>query len=105
MFSKHAQSHTGQNITALLKVAINKWELQPATIVTDNARNMDVAVSGLGHIRCLAHTLNLAAFFHRGSTATVTLASKQKLLGLPLHILMIDVSTWWFCGVANSGVL
>ncbi|XP_051999904.1 zinc finger BED domain-containing protein 4-like [Xyrauchen texanus] len=68
------------------------------------------------HVRCFAHTLNLAsqaglsvprvscllgrvrriaAFFHRSSTATVALAAKQILMELPAHKLIIDVTTRW----------
>lgn len=68
------------------------------------------------HIRCFAHTLNLASqaglkvnavsrllgrvrrvasFFHRSSTATAVLTTKQKLLNLPVHKLIIDVVTRW----------
>lgn len=117
------ESHTGQNIAAVLKEAVNEWKLgqadQPTVVVTDNARNMDVAVreAGLGpHIKCLAHTLNLgtqaglgvprvsrllgrvrkvAAFFHRSTTAAAMFVSKQKLLGLPPHKLVMDVCTRW----------
>ncbi len=86
-------------------MSIDECELgtsnQSTAVVTDNARNMGVAVreAGMGpHIRCLAYTLKLtaqagggfpcistllghmrrvAAFFHKHSTATETLASKQ----------------------------
>ncbi|KAM8732386.1 E3 SUMO-protein ligase ZBED1-like [Acanthopagrus schlegelii] len=88
-------------------------------VVTDNARNMDVAVREAGlkpHIKCFAHTINLAtqaglgvprvarllgrvrrvaAFFHRSSTATAVLMSKQKQLQLPSHKLIMDVTTRW----------
>lgn len=117
------ESHTGANIAAVLREAVNEWELgqadQPTVVVTDNARNMEVAVreAGLGpHIKCLAHTLNLgtqaglgvprvsrllgrvrrvAAFFHRSTTAAAMFVSKQKLLGLPPHKLVMDVCTRW----------
>ncbi|XP_065140690.1 E3 SUMO-protein ligase ZBED1-like [Paramisgurnus dabryanus] len=80
---------------------------------------MDVAVREAGlapHVRCFAHTLNLAsqaglsvprvsrllgrvrriaAFFHRSSTATAALAAKQILLELPPHKLIIDVAMRW----------
>ncbi|XP_051999954.1 uncharacterized protein LOC127655912 isoform X2 [Xyrauchen texanus] len=80
---------------------------------------MDVAVREAGlapHVRCFAHTLNLAsqaglsvprvsrllgrvrriaAFFHRSSTATAALAAKKILLELPAHKLVIDVTTCW----------
>ena len=117
------ESHTGRNIAEVLKLAVVEWELERANhniaVVTDNARNMDVAVkeSGLApHIKCFAHTLNLAsqaglsvnrvsrllgrvrriaAFFHRSAMATAVLAAKQKLLQLPQHKLVMDVITRW----------
>lgn len=88
----------------------------------DNARNMDVAVREAGlapHIKCFAHTLNLAtqaglsvprvtrllgrvrrvvAFFHRSPTATSVLASKQKALLNKCgneHKPIMDVATRW----------
>jgi len=107
----------------VFKSAVSEWGLQKAnrgiTVVTDNARNMDVAVREAAlapHVRCFAHTLNLAsqtglsvphvrrllgrvrriaAFFHRSSTATAALAAKQILLELPAHKLIIDVATCW----------
>lgn len=84
-----------------------------------NTGNMRVAVKEAElspHIRCFAHTLNLASqaglkvnavsrllcriksvasFFHRSSTATALLTPKQKLLNLPVHKLMSDVVTRW----------
>ena len=71
------------------------------------------------HIKCFAHTLNLATqaglsvprvvcllgrirrivnFFHRSPTATAVLAAKQKLLSGPdisEHKLIVDVTTHW----------
>lgn len=113
------ETHTGANIAEVLKSAVSEWGLQKAdcgiAVVTDNVRNMDVAVREAGlapHVRCFAHTLNLAsqaglsvprvsrllgrirpivAFFHRSSTATATLAAKQILL----FKLIIDVTTRW----------
>lgn len=117
------EAHTGVNIAEVLKSAVTEWELERAkhgiAVVSDNARNMDVAVREAGlapHIKCFAHTLNLAtqaglsvprvsrllgrvrrvaAFFHRSSTATAVFASKQKMLELPSHKLIIDVATRW----------
>ncbi|KAE8279169.1 Zinc finger BED domain-containing protein 4 [Larimichthys crocea] len=117
------ESHTGLNIAEVLTAAVTEWELQRANhgiaIVTDNAHNMDVAVREAGlelHIKCFAHTINLAtqaglrvvrisrllgrvrrvaAFFHRSTTAAAVLTSKQKQLQLPPHKLIMDVITRW----------
>ncbi|XP_073332449.1 E3 SUMO-protein ligase ZBED1-like [Pagrus major] len=120
------ESHTGANIAEVLKEAVAEWQLerqqQSIAVVTDNARNMDVAVREAGlapHIKCFAHTLNLATqaglsvprisrllgrirrivnFFHRSPTATAVLAAKQKLLLGPdinEHKLIVDVTTRW----------
>ena len=88
-------------------------------LVTDNASNMTVAARELGstmHIGCFAHTLNLAcgkalqieevaqllakirrivAYFHRSAVAAAVLKEKQRLLNVPQHKLIIDVSTRW----------
>ncbi|KAL0146480.1 hypothetical protein M9458_058111 [Cirrhinus mrigala] len=121
------ESHTGHNIGEVLKSAVSEWELdmvcynnhQGITVVTNNARNMGVVVKEAGlspHVKCFAHTLNLAsqaglkvnrvsrllggvrrvaAFFHRSSTATAVLTSKQQMLNLPVHKLIMDVVTRW----------
>jgi hypothetical protein len=116
-------SHTGKNIATVLTECVNEWNLQKnevkVPIVTDNASNMDVAVKEAAmfpHIKCLAHTVNLAAqkalnipqvsrllgrvrrivgFFHRSSHATHVLTTMQGRLGLPEHKLIQDVSTRW----------
>ncbi|MBN3306654.1 ZBED4 protein, partial [Amia calva] len=117
------ESHTGANIAEVLQAAVTDWELNRPNhgiaIVTDNALNMDVAVREAGlepHIKCFAHMINLATqaglgvprvtrllgrvrrvavFFHRSSTATAVLMSKQKLLQLPSHKLIMDVTARW----------
>ncbi|KAI7789400.1 putative zinc finger BED domain-containing protein 1-like [Triplophysa rosa] len=107
------ESHTGvQNVLAERKLT-NKI----TALVTDNAANMVVAaqVGRFTHIRCFAHTLNLASqsalklsavsrllgriqriscFFHRSTTANHILQEKQKLLGLPCHKIKTDVCRW-----------
>lgn len=59
------ESHSGSNIADLLGNAVEEWnitEKDPA-IVTDNASNMVIAarLAGFVHIKCFAHTLNLAS--------------------------------------------
>ena len=119
-----AESHTGVNIAKVLDAAVEEWKLHrfhgEIPIVTDNASNMDTAVresQHVGpHIGCFAHTINLAcqrglqvntvsrllgrvrrivSFFHRSTTAAAMLKTKQKLLELPVHKLVIDVQTRW----------
>jgi hypothetical protein len=117
------ESHTGKNIGAVLVDASKEWQLERPhkllPIVTDNAANMDVAIQEAKftpHIKCFAHTINLAtqrglqvhqmsrllgrirhivSFFHRSATATNLLKSKQELLQLPKHKLIQDVKTRW----------
>lgn len=118
------ESHTGHNIAEVLTAAVNEWDLKRANrdiaIVTDNARNMDVAVKEAGglapHIKCFAHTLNLAtqaglkvnavsrllsrvrhvaAFFHRSTHACGVFKAKQKALGLAGNRLIVAVAMRW----------
>ena len=116
-------THTGIHISEVLQSSAEEWNVKrpemPNPVVTDNASNMGIAVktSGLGpHIRCFAHTLNLAtqralqisqmsqllcrvrwivSFFHRSTHANMTFQSKQKMLQLPQHKLIIDVASRW----------
>ncbi|XP_017261968.1 E3 SUMO-protein ligase ZBED1-like [Kryptolebias marmoratus] len=113
-------SHTGSNIANLLTEAINEWGItgKVPAVVTDNAANMLAAVglTDLLHVGCFAHVLNLAsqaalktpavtrllgrvrrisAFFHRSTLACHALKKNQKLLDLPQHKLLTDVSTRW----------
>ncbi|XP_030235893.1 zinc finger BED domain-containing protein 1-like [Gadus morhua] len=117
------ESHTGANVAEVLKTATEEWGIsnKPIVLVTDNASNMVVAaqVGGYLHVKCFAHTLNLASqralklpavarllgrvrrittFFHRSTIANSMLEQKQKLLDLPTHKLKTDVVTRW-----NSG--
>lgn len=88
-------------------------------MTTDNASNICNAVREAElspHIRCFAHTLNLATkrglkvpqmdrllgrvnrivgFFHRSDTANTSLKAKQALLELPKHKLLQDCKTRW----------
>ncbi|KAM9751080.1 E3 SUMO-protein ligase ZBED1-like [Menidia menidia] len=115
------ESHTGVNLAALLQDVLREWNLgekKPA-LVTDNARNMLVAGAGAEitpHVRCVAHTLNLASqkalkvdrvsellvkvrkvvtYFHKSPQAAEVLREIQSQLRLPNHKLIHDVCTRW----------
>lgn len=116
-----SESHTGVNIGKVLTESATEWgfaDRHPA-VVSDNASNMDVAVKECGfspHIKCFAHTLNLASqraldvsqvsrllgrvrrivtFFHKSTSAFSILQEKQTLLNIPKHKLIQDVATRW----------
>lgn len=117
------ESHTGEILAKVVKEAIELWNLKrrnPVSVTTDNASNIvsgvSIAEGVYPHIRCFAHTLNLATqrgihvgqmdripgrvrriviFFHRSSTASGIFSSQQQLLELPAHKLIMDVSTRW----------
>lgn len=59
------EAHTGVNMADLLQKVVTEWGMtgKVDAIVTDNASNMIVAVNlaGLLHIKCYAHTTNLAS--------------------------------------------
>lgn len=113
-------SHTGKNLADLLKDVATEWGInaKDTALVTDNAGNMIVCAElcGFLHIRCYAHTLNLAAqralklpavatllgrirrvssFFHRSTKAHHIFREKQKQLKLPDRLLETDVATRW----------
>ena len=113
-------SHSGHNVGELLLEVFEEWGLtaKEPVLVTDNASNMVIAAehAKLLHVRCFAHTLNLAAqralkttavgrllgkirhivtFFRKSALASQVLQEKQKLLNLPKHKLMNDVPTRW----------
>lgn len=116
------ESHTAENEARVLTDAVKVWDLKrvfnPA-ITTDNASNVVNAVKIaelFPHIRCFAHTINLAAqkglrvsqvdkllgklravvgFFHRSSVAYSKFKSNQLLLQQPAHKLIQDVKTRW----------
>jgi len=104
------ESHTAVNVNEMFHSVTNEWKLTLAdlVIVTDNAANMLAAVQldNITHIKCFAHTLNLAAqralkltsvsrllgriqritgFFHCSTIANHAMQEKQRLLELPLH--------------------
>lgn len=118
------ESHTGHNLAEHLRKALAEWGIteKDPVIVTDNASNMTIAAEEAAftlHVKCYAHTLNLAAqralkitavarllgrvrrivnFFRRSTTAHNKLKEKQRLLRLPEHKLMTDVVTRLVCG-------
>ena len=117
------ESHTAGNSAKFLEESLNEWGLKrdlPTPVTTYNASNIVAGISlaeGIQpHIRCFAHTLNLAtqrginvnqvdrvlgrvsrvvSFFHISTTATSVLKSKQELLEIPQHKLNMDVPTRW----------
>lgn len=118
------ESHTSEHLSEALTEAVTEWKLERGSctipVTTDNAKHMVNAVNataGLGlQIGCFAHTVNLAAknavsisqvsrllgrirkvitFFHRSTTATHALKTKQAMLELPVHKLIHDVTTHW----------
>ncbi|CAI5682133.1 unnamed protein product [Oreochromis niloticus] len=114
------ESHTGANIANLLQNAAQEWGIadKNLVVVTDNASNMTIAsqLAGYLHVKCFAHTLNLASqralnlpavarvlgrvrritgFFNRSTVANHALEQKQKMLQLPTHKLKTDVCTRW----------
>ena len=115
------EAHTGNNLGLLLKDVCCTWNIadkNPA-LVTDNAKNMllaGVRAEINPHVRCIAHTLNLASqkslkvdrvsellvkvrkittFFHRSPQATEVLREMQAQLHMPNHKLIHDVPTRW----------
>lgn len=106
--------HTSSHLAEKLNEAVSERNLErpgmTIAVTTDNARNIVNAISaaGLGpHIACFAHTLNLATkkalevkqvshvLAKMRSTAAYILESKQNMLDLPNHRLIIDVATRW----------
>lgn len=114
------KSHTGVNLCNFIEAVLDEWSIQKetTTCTTDNAANITLAVELLGviHIRCYAHTLNLATqkslklpqvsrllakirkivtFFHKSTTAAELLKRKQAQLDLPTLKLISDCETRW----------
>ena len=93
-------SHTGERISSALRDPFSAWGIQDkvTTIVTDNAANVKnaVALLGIRHQPCFAHTLNLAVkeairktpdvfavknmvtFFHHSSLANTALREAHQ---------------------------
>ncbi|KAK0145706.1 Zinc finger BED domain-containing protein 1 [Merluccius polli] len=101
------ESHTGANVADLLKKVASEWHLNDndLVLVTDNASNMVVAAQLGGFVhralklpalsKLLAKIRRIVSFFHRSTVGAHQLEEKQKLLGLPCHKLITDVSTRW----------
>ena len=113
-------------MAAVLQAAVNEWNIPTAQtvpfnppLVSDNASNMIKAEQFFNsriHVKCYAHTLNLAAqkslkvkrvshilarmrkivaYFHKSNIAADCLKRKAEGLALPQHKLIIDVCTRW----------
>lgn len=118
------KSHTGHNLAEHLRKALTEWGITEKVplIVTDNVSNMTIVAEEAAftlHVKCYAHTPNLAAqhalkitavacllgrvrrivnVFRRSTTAHHMLKEKQRLLRLPEHKMMMDVVTRLVCG-------
>ncbi|KAL1247684.1 hypothetical protein QQF64_023060 [Cirrhinus molitorella] len=116
------ESHTGAHMARLLLDVVEEWELtdKSVVLVTDNTANM-ISAAEIGkfpHVKCFAHTLNLAAqralklpavsrllgrvrrisaYFHRSTKAKHLFEENQRVvlkLTSPLK-LITDVATRW----------
>ncbi|XP_039661199.1 E3 SUMO-protein ligase ZBED1-like [Perca fluviatilis] len=114
------ESHTGAHMAGLLLNVVEEWQLtdKSVVLVTDNAANM-ISAAEIGkfpHVKCFAHTLNLAAqralklptvsrllgrvrrisaYFHRSTKAKHLFEENQRVvlkLTSPLK-LITDVAT------------
>ena len=116
--TKCETSHTSEALMEEIVNVVRKWGVDVIAVSTDNAANITKAVqqAGFTNIRCLAHTINLATnkglavrdveslikrvrkiveYFHRSCKAVTVLGCKQRVLSLPQHKLIMDVSTRW----------
>lgn len=122
--SSSNERQTADNLKEQLDSVIKEWRLNTNTkrlcITSDNASNIVKAISmsfyTLTHVRCFAHTINIAVqkalkvksvntcighikrivgFFARSPAAKGLLKEKQKQLEKPEHILINDVTTRW----------
>lgn len=116
------ESHTGAHMARLLLDVVEEWQLtdKSVVLVTDNAANM-ISAAEIGkfpHVKCFAHTLNLAAqralkllavsrllgrvrrisvYFHRSTKAKHLFEENQRVvlkLTSPLKVIT-DVATRW----------
>ena len=115
------ESHTAENIAAMLTDIANKWNLTEkiCCVTTDNASNMVAAArhNRWNHLPCFAHTLNLivsnslqevpvvqaillrckniVTYFHKSCKASDKLSSVQKRLNIDNHKLIQEMETRW----------
>lgn len=115
------EAHTATKIAESLSQSLGDWGLCDKVLaaVTDHARNMENAIEKLSlmHIGCAAHKLNLIVqeslraqpavqnllgkcrsvvnHFHHSSSAQAALKKIQTALNLPLHKLVMEVTTRW----------
>lgn len=113
------ESHTGENLANDFQKSIEEWGLKTTevSVTTDNAANIVLAMNKanvMTHIRCMAHTLNLATqkglepisrllgrvrrvvqYFHRSTVASNILRKTQEQLEMPKLSLIMDVTTRW----------
>ncbi|XP_046542831.1 E3 SUMO-protein ligase ZBED1-like [Haliotis rubra] len=111
--------HTGENIADALVSIQTEFEIEYVCgLTTDNANNMTVAAraTGFPHVRCFAHTLQLAvhdalklnaidnviihaqklvSYFSKSVLATQELEDVQKRLGKTVKHVVTDVPTRW----------
>jgi hypothetical protein len=118
--SELEESHTGENLSNQFDAVLQEWELTKDRIsdTTDNAANVCLAMrlSDVQHVRCMAHTLNLASqkclsiseisrvcgkvrrivtYLHRSALAASLLKKTLEQLELPFLKPIIDVTTRW----------
>ena len=115
------QSHTSDNLLSYTQEVIKDWNLErglPIPITTDNASNITKAIreGRFLHVRCFAHTINLAAqkglsvkvvndmlshirrivkYFNKSCLANAILKEKQLVTDTPVHVLINDCPTRW----------
>lgn len=115
------EDHTADNLQAEFEVVLDDWKLQKnrISVTTDNASNISAAMAQSGvavHVKCMAHTLNLAtqkalkvsaisklcgkvrrvvAFFKRSTKAANHLRTATAQLELRDLKPIIDVVTRW----------
>lgn len=112
-------SHTAENLAKDFESTLENWGLKAenVSVTTDNAANIVLAMQKCNtrcHIRCMAHTINLATqrglepakrllgrirhvvqYFHRSPLASNILRKTQAQLEMPSLSLIMDVTTRW----------